>query len=156
MNPQHFRYLKIWFSDFHAMMMRRKRFIKIDVFSSAFSWRGPFSYRNQSIDLLWFLFDNGQRHERVKWGSEQTVQSYNEKVDIRISANIHLGEDLLKTSSRRLRRPKIVALHYDKNRQPFCDFTIFWFIFYFSFLFDLFCNTKDSLYIRMPLLNAYA
>ena len=34
------------------------------------SWRGPLSYRNQSIDLQsksmdWFLFDNGLRHERV-------------------------------------------------------------------------------------------
>ena len=34
-------------------------------------WR-PLSYRNQSIDLLWksigwFLYDNGLRHERVKW-----------------------------------------------------------------------------------------
>ena len=36
-----------------------------------FSWRGPLSYRNQSIDLRsksvdWFLYDNGFRHERVK------------------------------------------------------------------------------------------
>ena len=35
------------------------------------SWRGPLSYRNQSIDLQsksteWFLYDNGLRHERVK------------------------------------------------------------------------------------------
>ena len=35
------------------------------------SWRGPFSYRNQSIDLPrksmdWFLYDNGSRHKRVK------------------------------------------------------------------------------------------
>ena len=33
-------------------------------------WRGPLSYRNQSIDLQsksmdWFLYDNGLRHERV-------------------------------------------------------------------------------------------
>ena len=26
----------------------------------------PLSYRNQSIDLDWFLYDNGLRHERVK------------------------------------------------------------------------------------------
>ena len=37
-----------------------------------FSWRRPLSYRNQSIDLLCksmdcFLYDNGLRHERVKW-----------------------------------------------------------------------------------------
>ena len=36
------------------------------------SWRGPLSYRNQSIDLQsksvdWFLYYNGLRHERVKW-----------------------------------------------------------------------------------------
>ena len=36
------------------------------------SWRRPLSYRNQSTDLLhksmdWFLYDNGLRHERVKW-----------------------------------------------------------------------------------------
>ena len=36
------------------------------------SWRRPLSYRNQSIDLLWksvdwFLYDNGLRHERVKF-----------------------------------------------------------------------------------------
>ena len=35
------------------------------------SWRMPFSYRNQSIDLLrismdWFLYDNDLCHERVK------------------------------------------------------------------------------------------
>ena len=35
------------------------------------SWRKPLSYRNQSIDLrsksmVWFLYDNGLRHERVK------------------------------------------------------------------------------------------
>ena len=39
-----------------------------------FSWQRPVSYRNQSIDLLckstdWFLYDNGLRHERVKWYS---------------------------------------------------------------------------------------
>ena len=36
------------------------------------SWRRPLSYRNQSIYLLcksmdWFLYDNGLRHERVKY-----------------------------------------------------------------------------------------
>ena len=36
------------------------------------SWRRLISYRNQSIDLLrksvdWFLYDIGQRHERVKY-----------------------------------------------------------------------------------------
>ena len=35
------------------------------------SWRGPLSYRNQSIDLQsksmdWFLYDNSLCHERVK------------------------------------------------------------------------------------------
>ena len=39
------------------------------------SWRMPLSYRNQSIDLLrksmdWFLYDNGLRHERIKWKSQ--------------------------------------------------------------------------------------
>ena len=29
------------------------------------SWRRPLLYRNQSIDLLWFLYGNGLRHERV-------------------------------------------------------------------------------------------
>ena len=126
----------IWKFDFQISVRwcEKKNIHKNWCFSLALSWRGPLSYRNQSIDLQsksmdWFLYDNGLRHERVKWGSEQTVESYNEKVDRRISASIHLGEDLLKTSSRRLRRPKIVTLHYDKNRQPFCDLTIFWFIF---------------------------
>ena len=36
------------------------------------SWRGPLSYRNQSIDFLcksmdWFLYDNSLRHERFKY-----------------------------------------------------------------------------------------
>ena len=36
------------------------------------SWRVPLSYRNQSIRLQsksmdWFLYDNGLRHERVKF-----------------------------------------------------------------------------------------
>ena len=30
------------------------------------SWRRPLSYRNQSIDLLWFLYVNSLRHERIK------------------------------------------------------------------------------------------
>ena len=30
------------------------------------SWRRPLWYRNQSIDLDWFLYDNGLSHERVK------------------------------------------------------------------------------------------
>ena len=30
------------------------------------SWRRPLSYKNQSIDLLRFLYDIGLRHERVK------------------------------------------------------------------------------------------
>ena len=38
------------------------------------SWRRPLSYRNQYIDLqsksmYWFLYDNGLRHERVKYCS---------------------------------------------------------------------------------------
>ena len=32
------------------------------------SWRRWLSYRNQSIDLDWFLYDNGLRRERVKEG----------------------------------------------------------------------------------------
>ena len=40
-------------------------------FKLTLSWRGPKSYRNQSIDLQsksmdWFLYDIGLRHERVK------------------------------------------------------------------------------------------
>ena len=40
-------------------------------------WRRPFSYRNQSIYLLrksmdWFLYDNGLRHERVKFWKDNT------------------------------------------------------------------------------------
>ena len=34
------------------------------------SWRRPLSYRNQSIDI-WFLYDNGPRHERVKYNTVQ-------------------------------------------------------------------------------------
>ena len=40
------------------------------------SWRRPLSFRNQSIDLLhksmvWFLYDNGLPHERVKMGKNE-------------------------------------------------------------------------------------
>ena len=35
-------------------------------FRLTLSWQRPLSYRNQSIDLLWFLYYNGTRHERVK------------------------------------------------------------------------------------------
>ena len=31
----------------------------------ALSWPRLLSYRNQAIDLLWFLYDNDPRHERV-------------------------------------------------------------------------------------------
>ena len=51
-------------------------------------------------------------------------------------ANIRLGEDVLKTPSRRLQRNNslssktswntTVTLHYNKNEQPFCDLTRFW------------------------------
>ena len=42
--------------------------------SSTLSWRRPLSHRNQSINLLrksgdGFLYDNGLRHERVKWNT---------------------------------------------------------------------------------------
>ena len=42
------------------------------IFSQILSWRRSLSYRNQSIDLLcksmdWFLYDNGLRHDRVKF-----------------------------------------------------------------------------------------
>ena len=33
------------------------------------SWRRPLSYRNQSIDLRWFLHGNGLRHGRVKYNA---------------------------------------------------------------------------------------
>ena len=41
-------------------------------FFLSISWRSPLSYRNQSIDLQsnsmdWFLYDNGLRHEIVKF-----------------------------------------------------------------------------------------
>ena len=41
-------------------------------YSLTLSWRRPLSHRNQSIDLQsksmdWFLYDNGLRHERVKY-----------------------------------------------------------------------------------------
>ena len=46
--------------------------IYLESFNLTLSWRRPLSYRNQSIDLLhksidWFLYDNGLRHERVKF-----------------------------------------------------------------------------------------
>ena len=58
----------------HDVTSRRKiRNISCSHSSQNFtlSWRGPLSYRNQSIDLLgksmdWFLYDNGLCHERVK------------------------------------------------------------------------------------------
>ena len=45
------------------------------------SWRRPLSYRNQSIDLQsksmdWFLYDNGLRHERVKWIYRKSSKSH--------------------------------------------------------------------------------
>ena len=40
------------------------------------SWQRPLSYKNQSIDLLrksvdWFLYDNGLRHERVRYNHKK-------------------------------------------------------------------------------------
>ena len=45
------------------------------------SWRRPLLYSNQSIDLDsksmdWFLYDNGLRHERVKY-SPKALNSIN-------------------------------------------------------------------------------
>ena len=58
----------------HFMKTLRKQ--KVKAFFLTLSWRGPLSYRNQSIDLQsidllcksmdWFLYDNSPRHERVK------------------------------------------------------------------------------------------
>ena len=47
-----------------------------------FSWRGPLSYRNQSIDMQsksmdWFLYDNGLRRERVKGKDILTLTVFN-------------------------------------------------------------------------------
>ena len=46
---------------------RKKLSIRLNL-----SWRRPLSYKNQSTDLRsksmnWFLYDNGLRHERVKY-----------------------------------------------------------------------------------------
>ena len=48
--------------------------------SLSLSWRGPLSYRNQSIDLQsksvdWFLYDNGTRHERGKDTSDDDTEN---------------------------------------------------------------------------------
>ena len=45
------------------------------------SWRRPWSYRNQSIDLRrksmdWFLYDHGLRHERVKYPRHSLQQFF--------------------------------------------------------------------------------
>ena len=47
-------------------------FQELDVSFLTISWRGPLSYRNQSIELLcksmdWFLYDNDPRHEKGNW-----------------------------------------------------------------------------------------
>ena len=51
------------------------------------SWWRPLSYRSQSIDLRcksmdWFLYDNGLRHERVKWKLLKVDLSTDFTVDI--------------------------------------------------------------------------
>ena len=51
------------------------------------SWRGPLSYKNQSIDLQsklmdWFLYDNGLRHERVKSKCFLDLEFYLQKVSL--------------------------------------------------------------------------
>ena len=51
--------------------------------SLTLSWRGPLSYRNQSIDLQsksmdWFLYDNGTRHERGKDTSDDGTKNISE------------------------------------------------------------------------------
>ena len=49
------------------------------------SWRRPFSYRNQSIDLHSksmdrFLYDNGLRHERANKVISNTLENINENI----------------------------------------------------------------------------
>ena len=71
--------VRSWFPMLFPYIHRGHKFIqaiKLIVVSPAWlcltlSWRRPFSYRNQSIDLLcksmdWFLYDNSLRHERLK------------------------------------------------------------------------------------------
>ena len=54
-----------------ADIIVRMKWVKITL---TLSWRRPLWYRNQYIDLLcksmdWFLYDDGLRHERVKYNS---------------------------------------------------------------------------------------
>ena len=63
------------------------------------SWRRPFSYRNQSIDLDWVLYDNVLRHERVKRkifsiSALRTLRHGNKAMTIR-KRNLILIEPLL-------------------------------------------------------------
>ena len=67
-------------SNFHDNQHKRSLKTDLKKFSNSkdwdsshltLSWRGPLSYRNQSIDLQsksvdWFLYYNGLCHERVK------------------------------------------------------------------------------------------
>ena len=70
-------YLKILLSVCSHYPLSHRHFLcstpSFQDFCLTLSWRGPLSYRNQSIDLQsrsmdWFLYDNGFRHERVKLG----------------------------------------------------------------------------------------
>ena len=74
------RTLFLWMSNFHDNQHKRSLKTDLKKFSNSkdwdsshltLSWRGPLSYRNQSIDLQsksmdWFLYYNGLCHERVK------------------------------------------------------------------------------------------
>ena len=58
------------------------------------SWRRQLPYRNQSIDLLcksmdWFLYDNGLRHERVKYVLLKE-ELWNDNVEICMTYSRHL------------------------------------------------------------------
>ena len=59
---QHWRTMYLWICYFPPFISH----------SLTLSWRRSLSYRKQSIDLLsksvdWFLYDNGLRHDRVKY-----------------------------------------------------------------------------------------
>ena len=86
-----------------------KENLKNLLFSSlTLSWRGPLSYRNQSIDLQsksmdWFLYDNDLRHERV-----------NHKVKLREFVLLIKLFIITKTEISK-KKPKVITRHWIRH-----------------------------------------
>ena len=100
------------------------------------SWRGPLSYRTQSIDLLWFLYDNDLRHERVKCIISVYVTQSKESREVQLDLKLNSFSSIKNQGLIRRRKNKLEKKWSHQNGKLWqslsekCTYSeFFWFIF---------------------------